>query len=461
MMRCIVLFFILFPALASAFQLDWSGYYRARATYLRGDITLDEKKTNQMIYGRQYAVFNSTARISDGLSLQSNFLLSGFDFSTHNQADKKEASKHDHPHQASFLNSSRYKSNVDSRKVQDVRFLPTHFYATYSNEFVQMDIGRQPFGFGLGITYSEGTDPLLPMYDVRDAVSVKVQYESFYVKPYAIIYNQDEFFGYGASFAVAGGYKTDNITAELLYKSKSYAVGVKEVEVPAAPPTPAPAPAAAPSLGQPQVAAVPAAGTENQQAQNKKEADPVFKSKPLMEGSTLNVYGEYKEGPLTAAVEWGFMDNDMKKSAGFGSFSWKTGFYNTSFNLIGGYISGHYDLNMNYDWTLLLSGYLYPLSGAEHPSKARQKTTSTGDFPTNCFVLTPYISFDLTDKHSILVFHAWISDQAALNFKSNDVGVITTHKLAEGFKWTNTLGAIFKGASVSDFLIQTSAVVTF
>ena len=75
--------------------------------------------------------------------------------------------------------------------------------------------------------------------------------------------------------------------------------------------------------------------------------------------------------------------------------------------------------------------------------------------------MTPYISFDLTDKHNILVFHAWISDQDALNFKSNDVGVITTHKLAESFKWTNTIGAVLKGASVSDFLVQTSAVVTF
>ena len=456
----IVLFFILFPALASAFQLDWSGYYRARATYLRGlgdegGMTFKENKTKQMLYGRQYAAFNSTARISDGLSLQANFLLSGFDFSTHNQADKKEIAKHKHPHQAMFLNSSRYKSNVDSRKMQDVRFLPTHFYTTYSNEFLQVDMGRQPFGFGLGITYSEGMDPLLPMYDVRDAVAVKIQYESFYVKPYAMIYNQDEFSGYGASFAVAGGYKTDNITAELLYKSKSYAVGVKEEE------TPMPTPSVPPLV--PQTAApgsVVPGGTE-QQAQNNKEEDPVFKSKPILEGSTLNVYGKYKEGPLTAAVEWGFMDNDMKKSAGFASFSWKTDFYNTSLNLIGGYISGHYDLNLNYDWTLLLSTYLYPLTETEHPSKSRQKTASTGGFPTNCFVLTPYISFDLTDKHQVLVFHVWVSDQDALNFKSNDVGVVTTHKLAEGFKWVNTVGAVLKGASVSDFLVQTSAVVTF
>lgn len=455
-MHRIVLFFILFPALASAFQLDWSGYYRARATYLRGvggddggGITEELQKTNQMLYGRQYAVFNSTARISDGLSLQTNFLLSGFDFSTHNQADKKDSSKHKHPYQASFQNSSRSKSNVDSRHLQDVRFLPTHFYTTYSNEFLQVDMGRQPFGFGLGITYSEGTDnPLVPVYDVRDAVAVTVQYESFYVKPYAIIYNQDEFFGYGASFAVAGGYKTDNITAELLYKSKSYAVGEKKEETPA------------PSLEQPQ--AVVLGGTENQ-VQNTEE-DPVFKSKPLVEESTLNVYGKYKEGPLTAAVEWGFMDNDMKKSAGFGSFSWKTDFYNTSLNLIGGYISGNYDLNLNYDWTLLLSGYLYPLSGVnkgKHPLEARQKTASTGAFLVNCFLLTPYVSFDLTDKHNVLVFHAWVSDRDALSFTSNDVGVITTHKLAEGFKWTNTVGAMLKGTSVSDFIIQTSAVVTF
>ena len=440
----IVLFFILLPSLAGAFQLDWSGHYRARATYLHGDVTVEEFGRSGLLYGRQYAAFNSTARVSDGLSLQSNFLLSGFNFSTDNQVDKKDSSKHKHPHQVPFFNSSRGKSNVDSRALQDVRLLPAHFYATYSNEFFQVNVGRQPFDFGMGLTYSGGwDDPLLPFYDVRDAVAVKVQYESFYLKPYAIIHNKSEVSDIGAAFAVAGGYKTDNITAEILYKSKNYVVSEKQATQEAAPVV---SPEATVPVG----------------VENPVQDEVAFKSKPLVEESTLNVYGKYKEGPLTAAVEWGFMSNDVKRSAGFGSLSWKTDFYNTSFNVIGGYISDNYDLNLNLDYTLLFGSYFYPLNGRTSPSKSEEnKQRSTGEFPMNCFVFIPYVSFDLTDNHNVILFHAWVSDKDTFNFKGHDVGIVAQHKIAEGFKWTNTAGALLKGASVSDFLLQTNIVVSF
>ena len=392
-MRCIVLFFVLFPVLASAFQLDWSGYYRANALYMKGDGTLLDANSSFLFYNEQQLVLQSTARVSDGVSVQSNFLIGSVDRSAENKAE--------------FKDSSRRKVVFSSWKPLDVRLIPTHFYATYSNEFLQVDMGRQPFSFGLHMTYSDGFHPISYVYDVRDALSVKIKYESFYLKPYAIIYNKNEVSGVGSSFAVAGGYETDNINAEFLYKSKNYVI-------------------------------------------KEQEANPEFKVKPLIEEQTLNVHGQYKEGPLTVAAEWGFMDN-MNKSAGFGQVSWQTAFYNASLNLIGGYISNGYDVNLNYDPTFTFWGYFYYVNDMEYKSIG----------PQNCFILTPYVKFDLTDNHNVLVLHTWISDKDTLNFKNHELALITEHKIADGFSWFNKFGALLKGAGVSDFGVKTEAVVKF
>ena len=414
-LRGVVLLFISFPVLAGAFQLDWSGDYKARAAYARGEMTLksNEKDNNKApfgFYGRQQLVLNSKALVSDGLSVQTNFLLGSATSLSKNKADEKDATKHTHPHQTTFTGSSRNQARVQSSALQDILLVPTHFYVTYSNEFLQMDMGRQPFSFGIGLTYSDGVGPFFfPVYDVRDAVSVKVQYEPFYVKPYFIIHNQDEFSGTGVAFAAAAGYETDNITAEVLYKSKNYVM--------------------------------------------QKTENPDFKSKPLIDEQTLNVHGKYKEGPLTAQVEWGFMANDMKKSAALGTVSWKTDFYNTSFNVIGGYISD-YDMNPNVDYTGLLSGYHYHINDISKPE-------DVGLFPRNVFVVAPYVTFDLTEKHSVLVLHAWLSDQDTLNLKAHDLGVVATHKIKKNFSWSNTFIGLMQGFGISDFYLRTQAVLSF
>ncbi|MDE0151694.1 MAG: hypothetical protein OXK80_04255 [Bdellovibrionales bacterium] len=394
-MRFLILFFILFPVLSHSFQLDWSGYFKANALYVKGDGTEMDAGVPFLFFNEQRLFLKSTARVSDGVSVRSNFLLGSVDRSAGNQT--------------AFSDSSRRKVIFNSWKPLDIRLIPSHFYATYSNEFLQVDMGRQPFSFGLHMTYSDGFNPLSVVYDVRDALSVKVQYESFYLKPYAIIYNQNEINGTGASFAVAGGYGADKITAEFLYKSKNYVL---------------------------------------QTPQNERVG---FQPKPLIEAETLNLYGEYKEGPLSVSAEWGFMDN-VDKSAGFGHVSWQTAFYNTSLNLIGGYISNGYDVNLNYDPTFTLWGYFYYVSGIEQAERIG---------PQHCFVLAPYITTNLTDKHTISLYHAWIADQDALNFKSHELSLITGHKIADGFSWYNKFGAVLQGASVSDFGIKTEAIISF
>lgn len=404
-MRYTAIFLVmLFPVLSSAFQLDWSGYYKAKAGYIRGDGTkmasIKKDKAGNIVegnplhfYGEQQLALYSTARVSDGLQVRTNFLVGN--------VEKKG-------NYAKYVDSSRYKISVRNYRLADIYLLPTHFYATYSNEFFKLDIGRQPFNFGLGITYSDGFSPLLPMYDVRDAVAVTVEYDSFYLKPYAIVYNYDQSSTRaGASFAAAGGYKTDNITAEILYKSKNYVI-----------------------------------------QSEKKEGE--FEVKPFIEEETLNVYGEYKEGPLTVSAEWGFMDN-VNKSSGFGHASWQTDFYNANLNLIGGYISNNHNVNPNYDNTLFTWDYFYHLND-------RKKTSNT---PQNTFLLVPYITFDVMEDHNILLLHAWVSDQDTLNFKTHDLLLIVTHTIADGFSWANKFGTTLKGASVSDFAIVTEAIIKF
>ena len=308
--------------------------------------------------------------------LQSNFILGNVGQTPDNQP--------------AFFGSSREKPIFKGSNPLDVRVFPTHFYATYSNEFLQVDFGRQPFSFGLHMTYSDGFHPLMPAYDVRDAVAIKIQYESLYIKPYVIVYNQNEVSGYGGSLALAGGYKADGVTAEFLYKSKNYMVHKNE--------------------------------------------NPAFVSKPLIDAQTLNVYGKYTEGPVTASAEWGFLENP-ENSAGFAQVSWDTSFYNTSLGLIGGYISS-YDISLNYDPTFMFWAEFYALSGIDGKGAMG---------PTNCFVLSPFAIVDLTDKHSVTVLHVWMSDKNSLNLKTMSFLLLQSIKLQRAFLGIISLALSSKG----------------
>ncbi len=398
-MRFLLLLIILFPILSSAFQLDWSGYYKANVAFI-GHGSWDPavyqsvgETTPFLFYDEQQLFLNAKAHISDGLLFQTNFLLGSVDRSSGNSVG--------------FIDSSRRKISLKSFQLKDIRLLPTHFYATYSNEFVQVDIGRQPFNFGLGMTYSDGFHPLAPAYDVRDALAVKIQHESFYIKPYAIVHSQDEVAGFGASWAVAGGYEADNMTAEFLYKSKNYKM--YELE------------------------------------------STTFSPKPFVNSHTFNLYGEYTEGPITASAEWGFMDSTAN-SAGFAHVSWNTSFYNTKLTFIGGYVSNEsYVVNINYDPTFMFWGYYYIVSGIDRSVSG----------PNNCFILAPYASVDITDKHTAYLYHVWISDNDTLNFKNHELSFITKHKIAKGFSWFNKFGVLFKGSNLSDYGIKTEAIISF
>ena len=413
-MRFILLVVFLFPVLSQAFQLDWSGYYKANIVFVGHDnwdaSIYAGEPTPFLFYDEQQLLLKSTARVSDGLQVQTNFLLGGISGPSVGNSETPDVAKDIRKlagNSVSFIDSSRRKISFNSSKLQDIRLLPTHLYATYSNEFVQVDIGRQPFHFGLGMTYSDGFHPLAYVYDVRDAVAFKVQYESFYVKPYAMVYSQDEVAGFGASWAVAGGYEMENLSLEVLYKAKNY--------------------------------------------QLHNQIKPDFQPKMFVDSQTFNVYGEYKEGPVTASAEWGFMDN-MENSAGFAQVSWDTSFYNVQLNLLGGYVSNDkYIVNINYDPTFMFWGYYYIVNGMDPRASG----------PNNCVIINPYARITLMDKHVISLYHTWISDTDTFNFKNHELALIAEHKLTEGFSWYNKLGALLKGTNLHDYGFKTEAIIRF
>jgi len=415
-MQFIVWVFILFPVLSHAFQLDWSGYYKANITFVghdNWDVAVYGEPTPFLFYDEQQLLLKSRARISDGLQIRTNFLVGGI--SSPSVGDVEDSNlntvasdvKKLAGNSVAFIDSSRKKISLNSSKLQDIRVVPTHFYVTYSSEFFQIDIGRQPFDFGLGMTYSDGFHPLAYVYDVRDALAVKVQYESFYLKPYAIVSDQNEVAGLGASFAVAGGYEVEDLTLEFLYKSKNYPLH--------------------------------------------EQVKPDFQPKMFVNSQTFNVYGKYTDGPVTVSAEWGFMDS-MENSAGFAKVNWDTAFYNIQLNLLGGYVSNdRYVVNINYDPTFVFWGYYYIVNGMDPRASG----------PNNCIVINPYARITLADKHVISLYYTWISDKDIFNFKNHELALITEHKITEGFSWYNKFGTLFKGAKINDYGLKTEAVVSF
>ena len=82
-------------------------------------------------------------------------------------------------------------------------------------------------------------------------------------------------------------------------------------------------------------------------------------------------------------------------------------------------------------------------------------------FPDNTLNLVPYVSLDLTEKHNLLIAHAWLSDQDTMQFKSHDFFVIATHKITKGFSWNNMFAALLQGTDLSDIYLRTQVAVNF
>ena len=71
--------------------------------------------------------------------------------------------------------------------------LPTQFYLDYQEEFFKLRLGRAPYHFGLGTTYSARNNPFDEWMSLYNQLNLYMEYEFFYIQP-GLILNKEGFF---------------------------------------------------------------------------------------------------------------------------------------------------------------------------------------------------------------------------------------------------------------------------
>ena len=392
---------ILFSAhFTQAFQLDWSGYFKSEAYILKEDQNKQPAFPSYRLFNNHDVMLSAKARASDGLTAVTSFSI---------YTDSGQAK------QPSFLKGkSRVNNNITTNgltrgKYPLVKLEATHFYATYAGESFQVDFGRQPYKFGLEMTYSDGDYFSDVVYDVRDAVSLTARMGNLFIKPYLMFQNENGFSG-----AVMGGWGQDDIGVHVLYDTYL----------------------------------------------NRKGED-----------ASLNAYGYYKMDSLTAGFEAGAKHQGSQFSswAGVLELDWKTPFYSSWFKIYGGYmttdnqetadINESYELNPNYNPTFIFWDYFYGYTGSENTMRESKNGFSDGAFVTfNVGApLGRNFKIDLYDTIAQSgSFNTWKP-----SLRGNEVVLALTYDSKTGFYWINKAAFLWNKESGNYFGAVTRAAFTF
>ena len=150
-----------------ALSLDWTGYSRLDAYY---------QTKEKRIYGGYQLVLQPTLSALDDLNISGRVEIytpqskSLFSPST---ADR------------SFGLPLFYWENGKARKLHFSTLLPeiSQIYIDYKTEFFQLQGGRSPRHFGLGVTYNNREDPFSYWISTLDQLFFYTEYGPFYIQP--------------------------------------------------------------------------------------------------------------------------------------------------------------------------------------------------------------------------------------------------------------------------------------
>ena len=164
--------FLLFSSPSSwAVSFDWSGWARLDSYY--------QYEGNH--YGSFHSVLNSDIFITDSLSFKSRIDL--FPFLKGKSLDESYLLFETAYRQTGFVFWYKEEGKTALSELPLVFFLPTQFYVDYQEEFFKVRLGRAPYHFGLGTTYSATNNPFEHWMSLYNQLSVHVEYQSIYIQP--------------------------------------------------------------------------------------------------------------------------------------------------------------------------------------------------------------------------------------------------------------------------------------
>ncbi|MCZ0932277.1 MAG: hypothetical protein OXJ52_03885 [Oligoflexia bacterium] len=168
----ILFYYFLFLSYSSwAVSFDWSGWARLDSYY--------QHEGNY--YGSFHSVLNSDIFITDSLSFKSRIDL--FPFLKEKSLAENYLLFETAYRQTGFVFLYKEEGKKARSELPLVFFLPTQFYVDYQQEFFKVRLGRAPYHFGLGTTYSATNNPFEHWMSLYNQLSVLMEYQSIYIQP--------------------------------------------------------------------------------------------------------------------------------------------------------------------------------------------------------------------------------------------------------------------------------------
>ena len=399
--------FFIFPSLVLGADLEWKGLYQASHYFMYEDIqegnyyVLDEEVID--IRTKYMVEMTPVIRVADGIRFESTVSFSRLFLNEDNSTIISNR----------YLDGTRYKGRPTAGTDSSLGAELMRFYGVTDFEYFSVYVGRMPYNFGLGMTYSDGLSYKALTYNVRDALAVKFRMDDFYFKPAISFAGVNK-----VDLALEGGYKTDDYGVAVLIDDSIYGSSY-ELSI----------------------------GKRNDPENYPGKSDTTTLDQVYYPG-TANLYGYYKVNEdISLAAEVGMYlekwwlpsDPDSNRNqylyGGIVDLFWNTGYEGIFVNLMAGYATNGYDLNPN--WTpvnALLDYRLY--SNETDPNRVGEVASMAF---TDGLAVTGIVGKSLNDRNDLSLLYAY------MNKNMHELLLIHTYKTNTGFYWDNFLGFVLVG----------------
>ncbi|MEK2646762.1 alginate export family protein [Bdellovibrio sp. BCCA] len=173
---------------ANAMSLDWNGGYRFEWTEV--DRPSLATPTQRKAYGLNYLYLSPKIIAADGVNIISRFDVLNSSAYPNSQVGEIWG-----------MNTNTNPGNAENQGSTDIKV--SQLYLNVNQEYGALIVGRAPFEFGLGMTYSAGKGAFDHWYDTRDMVAYKVVIGDWFIMP-VLSRKQSSGFGQGGTITTQG-----------------------------------------------------------------------------------------------------------------------------------------------------------------------------------------------------------------------------------------------------------------
>ncbi|MCY4512196.1 MAG: hypothetical protein OXB86_00745 [Bdellovibrionales bacterium] len=189
-----------------AVTVDWSGWSRGE-TYYQGDV---------QFHGTFYFALKPTVQVIDGLTVSAR--LDAVHRQKADELFKKSSwlNSDPEPQGGLFLLHSEKSFKTDWSLFQHNISL-SQFYITWQGEFARFQLGKAPYHFGMGLTYSADTPSLSNWVSHVTWLSLYLKYNRFYFHPAVVVREENRL-----APLLAGGISGESWKVEGLYRHEKF-----------------------------------------------------------------------------------------------------------------------------------------------------------------------------------------------------------------------------------------------